>query len=201
MRSMKVNFASGRELLNSYWGFLKHGGLVLGDRQDLVEGDPVLLDVRIDSLKKNYRLEAKVVRRAPEEGRAFVAFDEGQQQDEMLNAAWADSHEVPQRKHRRYPISTDVRYFIRDEAKLPPRAVVKDKERSITPSHGRLLNVSPGGCCLKGPDTFPVGTRLKVVAQGIELDGQVRWTTMAREMGIEFSKPDLVVQALLDKGR
>ena len=32
---------------------------------------------------------------------------------------------------------------------------------------------------------------------GIDLDGQVRWATKGNEMGIEFSRPELVVQALL----
>jgi hypothetical protein len=43
-----------------------------------------------------------------------------------------------------------------------------------------------------------VGARVRVIAMGIELDGQVRWTAGGREMGIEFQKPALVVQALLN---
>src|ERR1700761_4157084 len=110
MRSIQVQFASGREVLNSYWGFLRNGGLVLAEPWDLTEGDSVVLDVRIKSLKRSYKLAARVVKRAPDGQRSFVAFEAGQEQDVMLNAAWADSHEVPQRKHRRYPSENSVLY-------------------------------------------------------------------------------------------
>ena len=87
MRSIQVQFASGREVLNSYWGFLKNGGLVLADPNDLTEGDNVVLDVKIKSLKRSYKLAARVVKRAPDGNRAFVAFNEVQSQDIILNAA------------------------------------------------------------------------------------------------------------------
>jgi hypothetical protein len=123
-----------------------------------------------------------VVQRAP--ARAFVAFNEGQDQEVMLNAAWADTHDVPQRKHRRYPGAPEqVRYSNLD---LP--GVV---------AHGRIIDVSPGGCRLKGDKILPVGARVRLSTMGIDLDGQVRWATKGSEMGIEFSRPELVVQALL----
>jgi hypothetical protein len=184
MRSIQVQFASGREVLNSYWGFLRDGGLVLADPQNLIEGDDVIVDVKIKSLKRSYKLAARVVKRAPDGQRAFVAFDAGQEQDLMLNAAWADSHEVPQRKHRRYPTGNKVLYAATSETQATHA--------------GQILDVSPGGCRLKGPHLFPVGARVRVIALGIELDGQVRWTAAGREMGIEFQKPAMVVQALLD---
>ena len=188
MRSVQVHFPSGREVLSSYWGFLENGGLVLRESPELEEGDAILLDVRIKSLKQTYRFAGRVVKRSPspknDGHRAFVAFDEGQDQESMLNAAWADSHDVPQRKHRRYPGGGEVRYITPAE----PARIGK----------GKILNVSPGGCCLKGSMMFPVGARVRVTALGIELDGQVRWITPGDEMGIEFAKPDLVVQALLD---
>lgn len=183
MRSIQVHFPSGREVLNSYWGFLKNGGLVLADPLDLIEGDNVVLDVKIKSLKRSYKLQARVVKRAPD-NRAFVAFDEGQEQDVMLNAAWADSHEVPQRKHRRYPTGNNVLYA--------------QAGANTTTHAGQILDVSPGGCRLRGPHLYPVGARIRVIAMGIELDGQVRWTAGGREMGVEFHKPATVVQALLD---
>ncbi|HEX4458736.1 MAG TPA: PilZ domain-containing protein [Polyangia bacterium] len=184
MRSVQVQFASGREVLNSYWGFLRNGGLVLAEPWDLSEGDSVVLDVRIKSLKRSYTLAARVVKRAPDGQRSFVAFEAGQEQDMMLNAAWADSHEVPQRKHRRYPSGNQVLYA---------------GAGAETATHaGQILDVSPGGCRLRGPHLVPVGSRIRVIALGIELDGQVRWTAGGREMGVEFQKPAMVVQALLD---
>jgi Tfp pilus assembly protein PilZ len=189
MRSIQVQFPSGREVLSSYWGFLENGGLVLRDPKDLNEGDSILLDVRIKSLKQTYRFAGRVVKRSPapstNEHKAFIAFNEGQDQQGMLNAAWADTHDVPQRKHRRYAGGGEVKYATADSPGKPAR--------------GKILDVSPGGCRLKGTMHLPVGARVLVNALGIELEGQVRWTTPANEMGIEFSKPDLVVQALLDK--
>jgi len=170
MRSIQVHFPSGREVLSSYWGFLHQGGLVLREAEDLSEGDDVVLDVRIKSLKP----------------RAFVEFAGGQDQEVMLNAAWADSHDVPQRKHRRYPVGgREVRYAAAD---APDKLAC-----------GHLLNVSPGGCRLKGATVLPKGARVQLNAQGLYLEGQVRWSSPAGEMGIEFSRPDLVIQALLDQ--
>jgi hypothetical protein len=193
MRSIRVHFPSGREVLSSYWGFLQHGGLVLHEPRDLAEGDSVVLDVRIKSLKQAWKFLGSVVKRSlAAEGdvpRSFVKFQEGQDQEVMLNAAWADSHDVPQRKHRRYPLGREVRY---EEVNGVPHA----------PLRGRLLNVSPGGCRLKvasGDAVFAIGARVRVEAMGIQLDGQVRWSSPGGEMGIEFSRPDLVIQALLDQ--
>jgi Tfp pilus assembly protein PilZ len=189
MRNVSVQFSSGREVLSSYWGFLDNGGLVLA-RDDLREGDRVLLDVRIKSLKKSYRIEGHVVRRADHGDRAFVAFKERAQQDLMLNAAWADTHDVPQRKHRRQQVTTpfenDVRY-----------ARVGDGGSAST--RGQLLDVSPGGCRLRGDAVFAVGTRILILTDASRLEGQVRWTTPGNEMGIEFLRPDRVIEALLGR--
>lgn len=187
-RNVEVQFPSGREVLSSYWGFLKNGGLVIKDGKDLKEGDALILDVRIKSLKQSYRFAGRVVKRTLDASRLFVAFDEGQDQEMMLNAAWADTHDVPQRKHRRYPgkLNAEVRYVAEASPDRPGR--------------GRVVDVSPGGCRLKGNVPIPVGSRIKVTATGIDLDGQVRWTTAGNEMGIEFFKPELVVQAFLDRG-
>lgn len=184
MRNVLVQFPSGREVLSSYWGFLKNGGLVIKEPKDLNEGDPIVLDVRIKSLKQSYRFAGHVVKRIPNEQRMFVAFNEGQDQQIMLNAAWADSNDVPQRKHRRYAGGGEVRYT--------PSA---DPSREI---RGHVLDVSPGGCRLRGPRALPVSTRVRVTAIGIVLEGHVRWSTAGNEMGIEFNKPELVVQAFLD---
>jgi hypothetical protein len=186
MRNISVQFASGREVLSSYWGLLDNGGLVLAG-QDLSEGDAVLLDVRIKSLKQSYRLAARVVRRVGDDGRAFVAFNEGEKQDLMLNAAWADTHDVPQRKHRRVsianPFHRPIQYAPLGEA--VGRAV------------GQLLDVSPGGCRLRGDLLLPVGTRIQVITPSEPLEGQVRWTTPGREMGVEFARPERVIEAFL----
>ena len=126
-----------------------------------------------------------VVRRTPdEEGeKIFVAFDAGQDQEVMLNAAWADTHEVPQRKHRRYPVTNAVTYF--------------GVEPSSPPLEGRMMNLSRGGCRVQGAAPLPVGTRLTIEAGGYKLDGKIRWTSPSGEMGIEFLQP--AADALLNK--
>ena len=147
-------------------GLPENGGLVLPDPQGSDEGDIVVLDVKIKSLKQTYKLAARVVKRAPDSDRAFVAFDEGQEQDMMLNAAWADSHEVPQRKHRRYPTG-----------KGPLHAPVSRRDTL----RGQILDVSPGGCRLRGAGRCRSARACASSRSGIELDGQVRWTRRARD--------------------
>jgi hypothetical protein len=172
-------------VLSSYWGFLENGGLVIKEPKDLAEGDSILLDVRIKSLKQSFKFAGRVVKRAASSDKAFIAFNSGQDHQMMLNAAWADTHDVPQRKHRRYANSSDVHYVAAEQPKRMMR--------------GKIIDVSPGGCRLKGSLGLPVGARIIVHALGIELEGQVRWSTPGNEMGVEFSKPDLVIQAFLDK--
>jgi Tfp pilus assembly protein PilZ len=188
MRSIQVSFPSGREVLSSYWGFLENGGLVLREPKDLAEGESILLDVRIKSLKQTFQFAGRVVKRTPADEKStklFVAFNSGQDHQLMLNAAWADTHDVPQRKHRRYTRGADVRYHSPDAGAKPIR--------------GRIIDVSPGGCRLRGAVGLPVGARVTVSALGIELEGQIRWSTPGNEMGIEFAKPELVVQAFFDE--
>jgi len=184
MRNVQLQFPSGREVLSSYWGFLENGGLVLKEPKDLSEGESILLDVRIKSLKQTFKFAGRVVKRTPSD-KTFIAFNSGQDHQMMLNAAWADTHDVPQRKHRRYTKGSDVRYAC---SETPARML-----------RGRIIDVSPGGCRLKGSESLPVGARVTVSALGIDLEGQVRWSTPGNEMGIEFAKPELVVQAFLDK--
>jgi hypothetical protein len=169
MRTARVEFPSGREVLRAYWGFLSTGGLVVGEPA-LVEGDLVKLDVKIASLKKVYHLTGYV--KKAEQGRAHVAFDAGHAHEELLNAAWADSHGVPERHHRRYDLGLQVSYRIGDAE-----------------GQGRIVNLSRGGCCLEAEHTLRVGTRLHLHGEGFALDGQVRWAhASARRMGIEFSR-------------
>jgi PilZ domain len=181
MRNIDVQFPSGREVLRSYWGFLRSGGLVIDGSRDIGEGEALMVQVRIQSLKQSYHFAGRMVKRSTDGARAFIAFNEGEDQDSMLNAAWADSDGVPQRKHRRFPAEDEVRYAVGAATELVA---------------GRLLDLSPGGCRLRGVSALPVGSRLKMRALGLELDGQVRWTTPGNEMGIEFSKPELVRRRL-----
>src|SRR5438046_1568375 len=110
MKNISVRFQSGRELLNAYWGFLDDGGLFLEGHVgvDDKEGERIVADVRIESLKKRFTLKGRIAKR--DDRRTVIAFDKGEGQDLLLNAAWADSHDVPQRKHRRFQTGSEVAY-------------------------------------------------------------------------------------------
>jgi Tfp pilus assembly protein PilZ len=182
MRAVQVQFPSGRELLESYWGFLQNGGLVLREPRDLCEGDSLALDVKVRTLKQTYRLAAHVVRRDGDgaDARTFVAFDNGQDQETMLNAAWADTNEVPQRKHKRYPGGEHVRFFADDPGH---------------PTDGKLMDFSAGGCSVRGELHVQVGDAVTVEANGVTVKGKVRWVKTG-EFGVEFLRP---TEALLPK--
>ena len=187
MRTARVDFPSGRELLAAYWGFIGSGGLVVAEGTlevgAAVEGDvgdPVVLEVRIASLRKEYRL-AGHIRRKDDLG-AVVAFDEGQAQDMLLAAAWADGQDVPERRHRRWNVEVPVRFRSLDGE-----------------GAGRLVNLSRGGCCLRLD--APVGghARIYIVGERFLVDGVIRWARSGnRLVGIEFGSfhEDLVHQIL-----
>jgi hypothetical protein len=187
MPTTRIEYPTGREVLAAYWGFIGNGGLVLpvsAERSFLGEGDRVLLNVKITSLKKEYQLAGRV--RGKADGRAFIAFDAGQGQDAMLNAAWADSQGVPERRHRRVDVSVPVRYRIGNAE-----------------ANARMVNVSRGGCCVETDETVRPGTRLALEGDGFAAQGRVRWTSMhARVMGIEFSalRDDLARRFAGDEG-
>src|SRR5437773_1476310 len=70
MRKARVEYPSGREVLKDYWGYLTSGGLVVADRSfgvtpgaGMSEGERVEIDVRIASLRKEYRLAGRVAAR------------------------------------------------------------------------------------------------------------------------------------------
>ena len=144
-KSIRVSFPTGRELLNAYWGLLANGGLVLSEPhgRGLREGDAVSLDVVIESSQQQYQLAGHVVRRPPSAGgsreRVVIAFSPGEPHDLLLSAAWAETENVPARRQRRFPIDANVKF-----------RGAQAEERS-----GRLVNLSYGGCCLRGPGESP----------------------------------------------
>lgn len=177
MKEVRVSFSTGKDVLNAYWGFLSNGGLVIRDDHGLREGESVALEVHIESSKQRYRLNGQVVRRPErpvERDRAVIAFHPGEPHDLLLSAAWAETDNVPARRHRRFPIEALIRF--RD---------ISGKEHE---HKGRLLNLSFGGCCLRSADrrSVGVGDRLVLLGEGIEVPGVVRWSR-AEDMGIEFT--------------
>ena len=175
MRTTRVVYPTGRELLSSYWGFLASGGITLdaerGEPSAFCEGDAIVVDVRIASLRKEYRLAGHIRRRF--DGRALVAFDVGEPQDMLLNAAWADGQEVPERRHRRWPVNVPVHFRSGDGE-----------------GEGVVVDLSRGGLCLEADTLLRVGTVVTVTGPGIVADGRVRWmgTKPRRHFGVEFSR-------------
>ena len=173
MRCARVEYPTGREVLAAYWGLLGTGGLIVGERwlraASTSEGDPIVLDVHIASLRKDYRLSGRV--RSKDAERAVIAFDEGQAQDIMLAAAWADGEDVPERRHRRWNVDLPVRFRTFEHE-----------------GRGQLVNISRGGCCVQVDASIRSGARLFVVGEAFAVDGLVRWAKAHnRLLGVEFS--------------
>jgi Tfp pilus assembly protein PilZ len=183
MKSVKVTFPNGRELLDSYWGLLANGGLVLPEPAGLHEGDQVSLELTIESSGQRHLLNGRVVRTPPhaenEPGRVIIAFDPGEPHDLLLSSAWADLENVAPRRARRFALDVDVRFH--------------DPEAGAETA-ARLLNVSLGGCCLRvarsaDPSKTSVGKPLTIISHRGKLNGVVRWSEGSCR-GIEFQGGD-----------
>jgi hypothetical protein len=153
-KAITVSFPSGRDVLRAYWGLLANGGLVIPNGHGLSVGESVHLTVTIESSRQNYRLRGQVVRRpeipaAPE--RAVIEFHPGEPHDLLLSAAWAETDNVPARKHRRMPVNTEV--------------TVRVDGRVL---RGRMLNLSLGGCCVTAPGARGIapGAQAELSADG-----------------------------------
>jgi hypothetical protein len=184
-KAVSISFPSGKDVLNAYWGFLAHGGLVIRDPiHGLDEGDAVSLEVTIESLQRHYSLRGQVVRRpnldTPTGEHAVIAFDPGEPGELLLSAAWADADNVPARRHRRFPCGTVVRFRWTGAEGAGPDSV---------PAEGRLVNVSSGGCCVRvrtaGPHKVVVGEPVEVLVDDNAFAAVVRWSRAA-DFGLEF---------------
>ena len=170
-KSLKVAFPTARDLLNAYWGLLANGGLVLpSPPYGLKQGDRVALEVTIESSAMTCALGGQIVRHPGSTGddddRIVIAFDPGEPQDLLLDAAWAEIDNVPARRERRYPLDVDIRF-------APAGA-------EAGPLSGRLVNLSLGGCCLRVPRSsdgrrFKVGEPLTLISSKSKLSGVVKW--------------------------
>lgn len=184
MRSLQVQFASGREVLGHYWGLLSGGGLAVAVGEDQpAAGEQVRLSIHVCSIKKTYVLDVQVleVRHAEDGTQAMVAFLPQSSPAELLDAAWADGCDAPQRRSRRLPLQAQVRWEPLDGAQMEGR-------------NGRLVNLSAGGCCVEGAALPAPGTQVLLTTQPagsrgpLRLLGRVRWTERPEGglMGVEF---------------
>lgn len=179
VKAIAVSFSTGRDVLNAYWGFLSNGGLVIRDPYGLREGEPVALEITIESSQQRYRLHGQVVRRpgfdstVDEQGKAVIEFHPGEPHDLLLSAAWAETDNVPARKHKRFPTDRPV------DVRLPD---------SGARARGRVLNVSRGGLCVHLAAPHPDladGDRVVIAHGDATAEGRVRWAR-ADDLGIEF---------------
>ncbi len=179
MKSIEIIFTTGRDVLKAYWGFLSNGGLVLHDTHDLQLGDPVALRVTIASSQREYKLRGHVVRRpdvshaTPD--RTVIEFAPGEPHDLLLSAAWAETDNVPARRHRRQHVDREI------AVRLPDGGSV------LT---GRMLNVSLGGCCVNisgGASRVRAGETVELSAADTRTQGLVRWQR-ADDLGVQFDE-------------
>ncbi len=166
MRLVKVRYDGGQELLGAYWNSLRSGGVVLPSADGLVEGEAVELEVAIRSMKKTFRIGGSVSYLA-DDGRAFVAFGGDERHEALLNAAWSDGFDVPERRHHRFELRREVQYAI---AGAPRRAT--------------MTNLSRGGCSIEIDERLPVGAHLYLMGFGL---ATVRWAAGAGHVvGLQF---------------
>ena len=170
VRGVDVRYATGKQLLAAYWGYLSDGGLVISD-ETLRPGELVALRIAIESAGAHHELAGKVLRRR-EGGRAVIAFEPGEPHDMLLTEALADAEDVPARRHRRYAVEL--------EAKL-----VNGK----TSAEATIVNVSESGCCVRVParcrSQFSVGSPVRVTAGELAASGRVVWANHT-ERGVEY---------------
>lgn len=175
MRDFEVQFGSGVEVLNAYWGYLSDGGLVIDDRESLKVGDPVALVIEIFSSGAKHRLRGKVVRRQPVSGHVVIAFDPGQPHDLLLSEALAETDNVPARRHRRYWID------------LAARVSSNGKDRQL---ESRLVNISREGCCVHLEESdrgqLSIGSPIAIEAGDFSVGGQIVWQRNL-ERGVRFA--------------
>lgn len=207
MRTLQVQFTSGRDVLGHYWGLLSGGGLAIEVGQQggaaFQQRERVLLEVQVLSIKKIYLLQVQVldVRGGDKGDTLMVAFLPHSPPDELLDAAWADGCDAPQRRSRRLPTHTQVRYDCLNGRQAESRI-------------GQLVNLSSGGCCIEGTALPPPGTQVLLTTlprstgegPSMKLVGRVRWTERPEGgmMGIEFLRPapeiGAFLQTLMDAG-
>lgn len=170
-----MRFGTAADVLDSYWGFLSNGGLVLRDDHGLEEGEPVHLEVTIESSRTSVRLSGQVMRPAAGPRRAVIAFDPGQPQDQLLTAAWAEVENVPARRHRRFPLDGGVR-------------LLDASGREVLDAHGKVVNLSAGGLCMRtqAPLRVVLADRVTLASDGGSLPAVVRWVS-GTEIGLEFA--------------
>jgi hypothetical protein len=173
VKQVEVRFETGRDVLNSYWGYLNHGGLVIEHESELDEGENVSLRVHVASSGTQHSLHGRVVKRRSTQ--VVVAFEPGQPHDMLLSEALHETENVPARRHRRYTIRFD--------------ATVRAASPGAAPVAAHVVNLSEEGCCLALSqslrDAYAVGSRILIGSPYGDLVGDVVWA-VGTERGVRF---------------
>jgi Tfp pilus assembly protein PilZ len=188
MLLLLARYRNGSELLEAYDSTAPHGGLFLPTRRKVEPGEPVLLDVRLPSLKDHMLVRGSIAwrrRGKRSEGlRAGLAihFAPGEQAkaEYLLALARGETPQSAQRRYRRLPTELQVGW------RVPP-----DRDRHAS----TVDDIGPGGAFLRTPLLQPEGTPvvLELVPPGGTMpqfiEGRVAWrrATPGNEgLGIEF---------------
>jgi len=167
VKNVEVTFASGKQILDAYWGFLANGGLVLPSSPELQVGDEVAINVTLESQRKRWRFRGVVVKRPPSHDWidvAYISFHPDQPHDLLLSAAWAEAEHTAARRSHRHSCDLPVRYT--------PADLPADGSASLL---GRVMNVSESGALMRAGILFPVGTELRLDLEGLHVRAWVAW--------------------------
>jgi len=175
LKSRTVLFESGAEALRSYWGYLRHGGLVLERADGHGVGDEVALTVQVGVERDPLSLTGRYVA-DDAAGRQVLAFLPGQPHDVLLSQAMADAELANERAYPRFPLC------------MPAKATWSGgMSTTVT-----LMDLSQGGCgfttSTEEVDQLPVGTPLEVRCMDFELVGSIVWASYTAR-GMRFFKP------------
>ena len=175
--AVEVCFGSGEDLLNSYWGYLTGGGLIIAD-PGVDVGSPLSMRVSIASSSTQYRLRGTVVKREPDSAKAIVAFRAGEAHDMLLSEALAESENVAPRRFARFRLECPV-------------SVSLDGEKLRV----MLVNLSQEGCCLElchgDRDALPIDSEVAIDHGDIQALGTVVWCRHL-ERGLRMSIDEAV---------
>ena len=191
---LTARFRDGAELLERYLPDLADGGLFVPTRKVLEAGAPVLLDVRLSSLRDHLLVRGEVAwRRRGQRNRGvraglgigFRASEVGKR-DYLLRLARGEVDPASaQRRHQRLPVEFPVDWRV-------PQG---------TGRHPSLLeDIGAGGAFIRTPELQPTGTSvvLELVPPGALapqlIEGRVAWarnTPGLEGLGVEFRCRDI----------
>jgi Tfp pilus assembly protein PilZ len=188
MRILVARFRGAEDFQERYLSTFEYGGVFYPTREAIPLGEPVILDVRLPSLRDQLLIRGMVAWRRPGRRRTGVRaglgieFLSGEvaKRDFLLSVASEDSSARGQRRFRRLPIDLNVGWRI-------PETPIREL--------GTLEDIGAGGAFIRTQEAQPVGTAviLEVVPPGahapLAVEGRVAWcrdTPGSEGLGVQF---------------